>query len=932
MIKLFKSNETDFTHDGVEVLDDIVISSYTNWKENSSWVSETKFKKDFDKSEAIKEDMILQLPTEKGLQLFRILKINKKNKKYITATGRHIGFEFNNNFIKDINIVEKTGTAAIKQIQGGTVFENKYNLSSNISIIASARMVRKNGITALLGSEDNSFISRWGGYLVLDNFNISMNESVGEDRGVEILIGKNLTDMEGTIDISSLCTGINAVTYDGLTLPEGIYYSPLVNNYSEPHIQEFKFDNIKYKYSENNYDEEGFETLEEVYAALRIECDKLFNESNIDKPTCNLRVSIVDLAQTDQFKGDEINERIYQGDIVTANLEDYGFNVKLKMTANKYDNVRDRYVDIDLGDLKTNVFSTISSIQNTINDVVNQLGGNSWKDILDKSMIEATQLIEAGIKNSYVVARKNEILIMDNPLVESAINVIRMNKNGIAFSKTGYNGPYTLALTIDGKINASCITTGELNASLIKTGVIMSANGNLSISIDDDCFQVTHSDNSTKTRIDAEGFYILDEDNEIIASLASKESWSELKATKVFAGNIDNVYTGDSNLYVNHAYTGESDGSIDKPFKSFTELKDFLSKTRIINKTININILTTGDCPEAFLLNNLYGVGYLNIVLANGGRYQGENTREAFIRFDKVKLNISIVSACVVNQFNHGALFFDCGFVKITNFIFNVKNYGIFFNNTNGYADTIDTCNSYCALAADNGSVVHCQTIGGNAGESGTGDAFRTYRGSHITYGTTESTTAYPRGNIRAISGVITKIGTCNQSGSWAYPTTSPPAASDKMTYNQSFSMTSTGTYQYKWSNWATGVCKSGVYGSYGDKAGHIFFDLTAIRNFLNSGTVVDGATITLTRANSGGTSAAVSISVGGSSCGSASGTPTYYNRGGVGSLAWGQTATFTLSKAIVEGIKNGTINSITTYGSNYSNMVACTINLKVEK
>ena len=50
MIKLFKSNETNFSHDGVEVLDDIVISSYTNWKENSSWVSESKFKKDFDKS------------------------------------------------------------------------------------------------------------------------------------------------------------------------------------------------------------------------------------------------------------------------------------------------------------------------------------------------------------------------------------------------------------------------------------------------------------------------------------------------------------------------------------------------------------------------------------------------------------------------------------------------------------------------------------------------------------------------------------------------------------------------------------------------------------------------------------------------------------------------------------------------------------------
>lgn len=487
MIKLFKKDETEFTHDGVEVLDDIVISSYTSWTENGKWVIEAKFKKDFDKSEAIEEGMFLQVPTEKGLQLFRILKVSKKNKKYITVSGYQIGFDFDDNFIQDINIVEKSGRAAIKQIQGGTVYTNKFNLSSNIDTVASARMVRKNGIDALLGSDDNTFVNRWGGYLVLDNFNISMNESVGEDRGVEILVGKNVIDFEGSIDISSIVTGINAITYDGLTLPEGVYYSPLVNNYPHPKIQEFKFDNIKYKYSEHG-SEDGYETLEEVYEALRKECDKLFEEQNIDKPTCSLRLSIAELSKTDQYKGDELNERIYQGDILTANLDDYGFNVKLKMTANKYNNIKDRYEDIDLGDVKGNSLSNINKVQNVIDKVVEQLGGNSWQDILDKSMEEATQLIEAGIKDSYVVARKNETLIMDNPLVESAINVIRMNKNGIAFSQSGYNGPYTLAITIDGKINASCITTGELNAALIKTGFLMSANNKTWINIEDGTF------------------------------------------------------------------------------------------------------------------------------------------------------------------------------------------------------------------------------------------------------------------------------------------------------------------------------------------------------------------------------------------------------------------------------------------------------------
>ena len=62
-------------------------------------------------------------------------------------------------------------------------------------------------------------------------------------------------------------------------------------------------------------------------------------------------------------------------------------------------------------------------------------------------------------------------------MVETAANLIRANKNGIALSQSGYNDPYTIAMTLDGKINADCITTGHLNAALIKAGSIISLDG-----------------------------------------------------------------------------------------------------------------------------------------------------------------------------------------------------------------------------------------------------------------------------------------------------------------------------------------------------------------------------------------------------------------------------------------------------------------------
>ena len=942
MIKLFKKDETQFTHDGVEVLDDIVISSYTSWTENSKWVIEAKFKKDFDKSEAIEEGMFLQVPTEKGLQLFRILKVSKKNKKYITVSGYQIGFDFDDNFIQDINIVEKSGRAAIKQIQGGTVYTNKFNLSSNIDTVASARMVRKNGIDALLGSDDNTFVNRWGGYLVLDNFNISMNESVGEDRGVEILVGKNVIDFEGSIDISSVVTGINAITYDGLTLPDGIYYSPLVNNYPHPKIQEFKFDNIKYKYSEHG-SEDGYETLEEVYEALRKECDKLFEEQNIDKPTCSLRLSIAELSKTDQYKGDELNERIYQGDILTANLDDYGFNVKLKMTANKYNNIKDRYEDIDLGDVKGNALSNIKKVQNVIDKVVEQLGGNSWQDILDKSMDEATQLIEAGIKDSYVVARKNEILIMDSPQVESSINVIRMNKNGIAFSQSGYNGPYTLAITIDGKINASCITTGELNAALIKTGTIMSANGNLAISVDDGYLQVTHTESATKTRIDSEGFSIIDENDDVLAWLSSKKQWSELKADKVFANNIENVYEGAANLYVDHSKAVAGDGSSKNPFNSFAALKEHLEQAPVINKDLFITVRDPGFViNERLVLTRLKGTGYIKIILEGKLVISGPGNGQYAIHLTQIPKWVWIVgfrefgsatTGPVIGDRpdgggGHGVYAADVSRLEIDAITIACQNWGINTERTHLYTWHCDFCKCYNAVELRYQSIYYSSDDVGSCT-----DWVRLSSGSFAYWG---CGTVRPQGLVQQMNGVYYG-GNSNltPTASSRYSSTPSPPQSGQNVFTYTYNWTSHKTYAYQWNNWSDGDCKQGAWG-YGLRGGHMFFDLATIRSQMN-GTVLDGNTITLTRATSGGLSGDSNVYINGSICSSPSGTPSYGGQTLLGTLKWGETKTFTLPKAIVQGLVNGTYNSLAIYVNSsanncYINIVNCSITLKVSK
>jgi hypothetical protein len=72
------------------------------------------------------------------------------------------------------------------------------------------------------------------------------------------------------------------------------------------------------------------------------------------------------------------------------------------------------------------------------------------------------------MKNSYVVVRDGELLAMDSKDINTATVVTRLNKNGLGFSTTGYYGKYTYGFTLDGKINASLISTGILSTILIQ--------------------------------------------------------------------------------------------------------------------------------------------------------------------------------------------------------------------------------------------------------------------------------------------------------------------------------------------------------------------------------------------------------------------------------------------------------------------------------
>ena len=143
------------------------------------------------------------------------------------------------------------------------------------------------------------------------------------------------------------------------------------------------------------------------------------------------------------------------------------------MISYEFDALSKRYIKVILGNADPKYGDTQK------NYVKQQVADSTTA--LEQAIINATQLI-TGNSGGYVVLhpaeKPQEIFVMDTPDMSTARKVWRWNLSGLGYSSTGVNGPFSLAMTMDGAIVADFITAGTINGALIQAGSV--AAGSLS--------------------------------------------------------------------------------------------------------------------------------------------------------------------------------------------------------------------------------------------------------------------------------------------------------------------------------------------------------------------------------------------------------------------------------------------------------------------
>lgn len=488
LISIFKSSATRkqlIETNGEYILNEIC--SYAKITEglNDEFILEAEFeilapvKKEI--YDLLTHENILKVPDEYGDDFFTIFDIYK-TADYIKVIARQITIaETLDLFLEDVRPKETNGAGAITHIFANTTQKHELTVSSDITDISTAYYNCKNVYEALHDC-DMSFQNRWGGEVYRRQFNLHINKKVGSYRGVKIKSNKNLTGFEENTNKDSVCTRIYPKGFNGITIEEKFVDSPNIGMYKRPIPRVVTFEDVKVRDENTNEDEDVFETLEQAQEELKKRCNDLFEIDKVDFIKGYYTINHEELRKTEEYKNYSATEMTCIGDEVDVEEEILGIEIRTRVVKRVFDVLAQERIETELSNVGIKRVITLPDIEKELEKIP------SVDSFLDQAKDIATSLINAGIKNSHVVVRKNEILIMDTSDINTAQKVWRFNVNGLGYSSTGYHGQYGLAITMDGSIVADFINTGILKANLIKSGILASHNGVTQINMENGTF------------------------------------------------------------------------------------------------------------------------------------------------------------------------------------------------------------------------------------------------------------------------------------------------------------------------------------------------------------------------------------------------------------------------------------------------------------
>lgn len=471
---LYKADATNFASYGIGALPDTISCEVTE-ERNGAYECVVKYPvTGMNYSEIKRERIIKAKPSDTGSpQAFRIYRVTTPINGIVKIYAQHISYDLAAIATPQWESTPITPQLAIEEVFDNALTPHRFTFQTDYTEAKAFAVSKPKSLRAVLGGEEGSVLSLWGGEFEWDNFKVIHHQGRGHNNGVVIEYGKNLTKFEHDSDISDVYTDLlpYAVTEDEdgnetvITLAEQILQiGKTTLSQRKTLIKDFT----------DSFDIDAVITED----LLREKAQKYLENNPLGMETPTLTISFEALWKQPEYAA--VLERVALCDTVTVRHSELGISEHVKVIKTVYDTLAEKYVSITLGSAKASLLSTISDTAQSVDNIVQKV--DRFPSLMQSAINSATKLI-TGQKGGYVVLHGDEtgqpyeLLVLDSPNIADAVNVWRWNVGGLGFSSNGYNGPYETAITSDGQIVADFITSGSLVANIIKAGVLSSVDG-----------------------------------------------------------------------------------------------------------------------------------------------------------------------------------------------------------------------------------------------------------------------------------------------------------------------------------------------------------------------------------------------------------------------------------------------------------------------
>ena len=322
-------------------------------------------------------ETILKADDTRGLQLFKIKKINKVN-GYVRVYAKHITDDLNFIGVDKIAVSNATGHRVMEALAGSTTEQHSFIFNSDVATMHTLNLTNTTA-GKVLSKDKHSILGQWGGELIRDNFLVDLKARAGVDTEILFMNKKNVKNLDNAISTENITTRLKlSVELEG----EGNNKQTITATVDSPNIN-------AYPRVYTNYLKVNSKTI--TNQAQLIEYGKkYFRDTLVDFPSDNLTVNVIDRNQ----------ERVNLFDTVWFRNVEFDIDKRLKVVAYEFSPMSKRYKKISFGALKVANFGQIKSLsqlEEKIDEKITESFTDAFK--IQKNLSELLKLDRKAIED-----------------------------------------------------------------------------------------------------------------------------------------------------------------------------------------------------------------------------------------------------------------------------------------------------------------------------------------------------------------------------------------------------------------------------------------------------------------------------------------------------------------------------------------------------